>query len=185
MANKITLLRIAALPLLVYLLQREGRLMSLLALLAFVALGVTDLLDGYVARRLGQVTGHGKLLDPIADKLLLMTAILPLIGRGAIPAWLGIVILGREFIVNGVRMIAASEHRIIAAGTWGKYKTIVYIVSVSFIIGAPVIPRLERPLILAGFAGLIFGVALAVVSAAEYFRYLPSGSTPSNTEAGK
>ncbi len=178
MANKITLFRILALPLLVLFLSRDGRLMALLALLSFVLLGLTDILDGYVARRMGQVTGTGKLLDPIADKLLIMTALLPLVSRHHVPAWMGIIVLGREFIVTGLRMIASAEKKIIAAGTWGKYKSIVYIVAVSFIIGAPMFPRFEDLLRKFGLAGLVAGMLLALVSAAEYFKdHRPSDPT--------
>ncbi len=179
MANKITLVRIVSLPLLIFFLYRESRLMAFLALCTFVLLAITDWLDGYVARNLGEVTGMGKLLDPVADKLLIMTALLPLISRHLVPAWAGIIILAREFLINGLRMIAVTEHKIIAAGTWGKYKTIVYIVALSVIIGAPMLPGWEKPLRIAGLAGLVAGMVLAVISAAEYFRHFTPTDHPS------
>jgi CDP-diacylglycerol---glycerol-3-phosphate 3-phosphatidyltransferase len=187
MANKITLIRIVSLPLLVWFLARQGILWAVLGLLTFVLLAITDWLDGYVARNHGQVTRTGKLLDPIADKLLIMTALLPLIGRGEVPAWLGILILGREFLVNGLRMIAAADHVIIAAGTWGKYKTIFYIVGLSIIIVAPAfgpwaeplrIPGLVTLLRDLGLATLLAGVILSLVSAGEYFRHFNPSDTP-------
>jgi CDP-diacylglycerol--glycerol-3-phosphate 3-phosphatidyltransferase len=169
MANKITIFRIVFIPLLILFLSYEGALMSFLALVTFVLLALTDLLDGYVARKTGEVTGMGKLLDPIADKLLVMAVILPLIGRDVIPAWLGVIILGREILVNGLRMMASSENLIISAGKWGKYKTTFYIVGLSIlIIGL-------RPL---GLAVLAVGVVLAVFSAAEYFLDYLAGSPP-------
>lgn len=186
MANKITLIRIISLPLLIFFLYREGKLMAFFALFTFVLLAVTDLLDGYVARNLGQVTSMGKFLDPIADKLLVLTALLPLISRNVIPAWMGIIILGREFIVNGIRMIAAAESKIISAGKWGKYKTTFYIVSISVIIGSPIIPFLSGALRLLGIMGLMIGILLAVISAVEYFlSYSPLESSESPPDHSK
>lgn len=186
MANKITLIRIISLPLLIFFLSSDRWVMALLALLTFILLAITDWLDGYVARNIGQVTGMGKLLDPIADKLLVMTAMLPLIGRGIMPAWLGILILGREFIVNGIRMVAASDRKIISAGKWGKVKTVVYIVALSIIIGSPIIPPLTGIMRFLGFVGLLGGLALAIVSAVEYFLdYTPSDPGESGTDSGK
>jgi CDP-diacylglycerol--glycerol-3-phosphate 3-phosphatidyltransferase len=183
MANKITLIRIVSLPLLVYFLSyRENRLMAFLALVTFVLLAVTDWLDGYVARSRGEVTGMGKLLDPVADKLLVMTALIPLVARLEVPAWAGILILGREFLINGLRMIAVTEHKIISAGIWGKYKMIVYIVALSVIIGAPMLPPWEKALRTAGLAGLVAGMVLAVISAAEYFRHFTPTDRPSATD---
>jgi CDP-diacylglycerol--glycerol-3-phosphate 3-phosphatidyltransferase len=190
MANKITMMRILLLPLLVYFLYREGFLMSWVTLLFFIMLALTDLLDGYIARRRGEVTGTGKLLDPVADKMLLLGGLLPLIGRGLVPAWMGIVIFGREFLVNGLRMIAASENIIIAAGRWGKWKSSVYIVSICFVMGAPGVPPIDRFIpwegwqILgrwihwAGLAGLVVGMVFAAVSAVDYFRIFNPASTP-------
>ena len=109
-----------------------------------------------------------------------MTAILPLVWRHEVPAWAGILILGREFLINGLRMIAVAERKIIAAGPWGKVKTVVYIVALSVIIGAPMIPAWERPLRLLGQAGLVLGMVLAAVSAIEYFRWFTPTDRPSD-----
>jgi CDP-diacylglycerol--glycerol-3-phosphate 3-phosphatidyltransferase len=175
MANRITLVRIVSLPLLLLFLTFHGKPWAILALFTFVLLSLTDILDGWVARKYGQVTRTGKLLDPIADKLLIMTALLPLIQRGSVAAWVGVVILGRELIVTGVRMIAAAEHLVIAAGTLGKYKTILYIVGISILIGAPGLPYpggfeyVEEWLRLLGLGVLAAGIAFGIVSGVEYY----------------
>jgi CDP-diacylglycerol--glycerol-3-phosphate 3-phosphatidyltransferase len=180
MANYITLLRIVTLPLLIWFLSRETPLYAFLALVTYVLLALTDLVDGYVARKYAQVTGTGKLLDPVADKLLVLTALLPLIARHDLPAWLGIVVLGRELLINGLRMIAVAQHTIIAAGTWGKVKTVFYNVGLPFVIGSAMFPEpyaewFRR----SGFGIILVGVALALVSARQYFlAFSPSGPPP-------
>jgi CDP-diacylglycerol--glycerol-3-phosphate 3-phosphatidyltransferase len=133
-ANKITLLRIIFLPLLVFLLVRNSPLHNWLALAVFLLAAVTDWLDGFVARTTGEVTALGKLLDPVADKLLITAALLPLVERGAVPGWMAVLLLGREFLVSGLRSVASSEGVIIAAGRMGKYKMGFSITAISFLI---------------------------------------------------
>jgi CDP-diacylglycerol--glycerol-3-phosphate 3-phosphatidyltransferase len=179
MANNITLLRIIFLPLLIWSLDSGSWGRSLLSLMLFILLALTDLLDGYVARNRNEVTSTGKLLDPVADKMLLMAALLPLIGRGLVPAWMGVVILGREFLVSALRMIAATTYRIvIAAGVWGKVKTVFYNVGIPFIIGSPLIPAWQEHLHLFGFWVLAAGILLSLASAVQYLRLLYPSSPP-------
>jgi CDP-diacylglycerol--glycerol-3-phosphate 3-phosphatidyltransferase len=102
---------------------------NLLGSLIFVGASLTDLLDGFLARRRGEVTNAGKLLDPLADKILMLGALLPMIRLGWIPPWLGVVILGREMVVTGLRAIAAAEGTTIAAIQSAKYKTLLYTIS--------------------------------------------------------
>ena len=128
--NILTLMRIAAIPLLVLLLLTDDREKSFWAAAIFSAASFTDWLDGYLARRLGIVTVFGKFLDPIADKLIVMATLIMIIPLGRAPAWLVLVILGREMIITGLRSIASSEGIVIAASDLGKFKTIFQIVAI-------------------------------------------------------
>ncbi|MDR2957120.1 MAG: CDP-diacylglycerol--glycerol-3-phosphate 3-phosphatidyltransferase [Coriobacteriales bacterium] len=96
----------------------------------FILLAATDGLDGYLARSRGEVTTFGKLLDPLADKILVAAALLALIELGVLPAWIALVILGREFLVSGLRMVAVADGKVIAASRLGKIKTIFQIIAV-------------------------------------------------------
>src|ERR1700754_4175311 len=138
--NFLTIVRIFFVPLLVAaLVQQDGKLFwrgvvftnDLLALGIFLVAAATDLLDGYLARRWGQVTTIGTLLDPIADKLLVSAALISLVQIRAIPAWMVVLIVGREFAVSGLRSIAAAEGYTIAASDLGKTKTISQVVAIS------------------------------------------------------
>jgi CDP-diacylglycerol--glycerol-3-phosphate 3-phosphatidyltransferase len=141
--NFLTIARIFFVPLLVAaLVQQDGRLLLLgmvipndvLALGIFLVAAATDLLDGYFARRWGQVTTIGTLLDPIADKLLVSAALISLVQIRAIPAWMVVLIIGREFAVSGLRSIAAAEGYTIAASDLGKTKTISQVVAISAVL---------------------------------------------------
>ncbi|HWP50241.1 MAG TPA: CDP-diacylglycerol--glycerol-3-phosphate 3-phosphatidyltransferase [Clostridia bacterium] len=123
--NKLTLLRIALVPIFVFfLLADSSSAFSLLALLVFVVASLTDMLDGKIARRYNLITTFGKLMDPLADKILVMSAMICFVALGLAPAWVVIVILAREFLVTSLRLIAAGEGRVIAADKWGKVKTV-------------------------------------------------------------
>lgn len=122
--NAITLGRIALIPLFVYLAYEPGPWRSFFAALVFLVAALTDLLDGYLARRMNDVTALGKLLDPVADKLLMMAGLVMLVALSLAQAWVVIVILGREMAVTGLRAIAASEGVVMPADVWGKWKTV-------------------------------------------------------------
>jgi CDP-diacylglycerol--glycerol-3-phosphate 3-phosphatidyltransferase len=122
--NLITLFRIGAIPFVVLFLFFPGALASFLAALFFCAASLTDLLDGYIARQLKSETPVGKLLDPLADKLLINSAFIMLIPLGRVPAWVVVLIVGREVAVTGLRGIASLEGLAIAASKWGKAKMI-------------------------------------------------------------
>jgi CDP-diacylglycerol--glycerol-3-phosphate 3-phosphatidyltransferase len=128
--NILTLMRIAAIPLMVLLLLKGERESSFWAAALFSAASFTDWLDGFLARRMGIVTVFGKFLDPIADKLIVMAALIMIIPLDRVPAWMVLVILGREIIITGLRGIASSEGIVIAASDLGKYKTIFQIVAI-------------------------------------------------------
>lgn len=122
--NLLSFLRIGAIPFVVGCLFFPGPLASFLAALFFSLASLTDLLDGYIARQQKSETAVGKLLDPLADKLLINSALIMLIALGRIPAWVVVLIVGREIAVTGLRGIASVEGLVIAASRWGKAKTI-------------------------------------------------------------
>ena len=122
--NSLSLLRLACLPVIVFCLSFEDRLGSFLAALFFGMAFVTDFLDGYFARRYGAVTVTGKILDPLADKILVIVTMIMMIPIGRIPAWMVMLIVVRELAVTGLRSIALTEGVVIQASSLGKYKTV-------------------------------------------------------------
>lgn len=173
--NLLTLLRIFFVPLLVAALVQEDLRIHVagievtnefLALAIFLAAAATDLLDGYLARRWGQVTTVGTLLDPIADKLLISAALISLVQVRAVPGWMAILIIGREFAVTGLRAIAAAEGYTIKASDLGKTKMVSQVVAISLVMVSQHFRELKW------FANVwLWGVVLfGVASAAQYFR---------------
>lgn len=130
-ANRITLVRIFLVPIAVFFLLAKLEYGHLIAAVFFIIAASTDGLDGYIARKRKQVTNLGKLLDPLADKLLVSAVLIALVATGDLPAWIAIIIISREFIVTGLRAVAASEGVVIAASKWGKIKTVTQIVAIS------------------------------------------------------
>jgi len=128
--NILTLLRILLIPPMVVILLSPSKSAGFLAALLFAVASSTDWLDGYLARRMQIVTTLGKFLDPIADKLMVMAALIMILPFGRVPAWMVLVILGREIIITGLRSIASTEGVVIAASRLGKYKTIFQIVAI-------------------------------------------------------
>ena len=121
--NMLTLARIFAIPVFVWLLYDGDPWFSVMAASVFTIAAITDVVDGFLARRWNMITVTGKLLDPMADKLIVAAALIMMVRLGRVPAWIVIVLLSREFIVNGLRQVAASEGLVIAAGQEGKWKT--------------------------------------------------------------
>ncbi len=132
--NGITAIRIAMIPVILAFTYYGGRVNSFIAAGLFAVTGATDVLDGWAARRRGQVTVVGKFLDPLADKLIVTSVLVMLVHLGRVPAWLVILILAREFIVTGLRTMAIGEGIVIAAGQEGKYKTSIQIAAISFLL---------------------------------------------------
>jgi CDP-diacylglycerol--glycerol-3-phosphate 3-phosphatidyltransferase len=130
--NKLSLFRIFLVPLLVVVIITKYS--SLLATVIFGLAMLTDWLDGFIARTTNQVTTLGKLLDPIADKLLICAAFISLVETGKVPAWMVVIIVGRELAVTGLRAVAASQNEVISASYLGKYKTIIQAVTVILVI---------------------------------------------------
>ena len=123
--NKLTVARVILIPFFVFFLLNDSMnpYFKWVALAIFIVASLTDLLDGKIARKYNLVTDFGKFMDPLADKLLVCSAMIGLIELGRVEAWIVIVIIAREFIISGFRLIAADNGRVIAASYWGKFKT--------------------------------------------------------------
>ena len=135
--NKLTTLRVIMIPFFVFFLlwqNGENYTFRMIALALFIIASLTDLLDGKIARKYNLVTNFGKFMDPLADKLLVCSALICLIELNALPAWMVIIIISREFIISGFRLIASDNGVVIAASYWGKFKTTFQMVSVVLLI---------------------------------------------------
>jgi CDP-diacylglycerol--glycerol-3-phosphate 3-phosphatidyltransferase len=128
--NSLTLFRVACIPVLVLLLFFPHKLTSFVAALVFALASISDLLDGFLARRQQLVTTFGKFLDPLADKLIVSAALIMLIPLGWAPAWMVVVIVGRELAITGLRSMAVSEGKVISADALGKKKMVFQIVAI-------------------------------------------------------
>ncbi len=179
--NSITLSRIAAIPIFLWLLSHHSPVRTpghqeLAAAALFLVAAVTDGLDGYLARRRGQITTVGILLDPLADKLLVSTAFIILVGYtpAIVPPWIAVLVIGREFLVSGLRSIAAAEGFTIEASEIGKLKTVLQIVAVI----AAILAHRWRYWNLFGFilairliayTAIYWMVIVSIISAVDYF----------------
>lgn len=124
--NKLTILRVIMIPFFVFFLLFQGGenvTYRMIALVLFIVASLTDLLDGKIARKYNMVTNFGKFMDPLADKLLVCSALICLIELKQLPAWMVIIIISREFIISGFRLVASDNGVVIAASYWGKLKT--------------------------------------------------------------
>ncbi|MBW2145553.1 MAG: CDP-diacylglycerol--glycerol-3-phosphate 3-phosphatidyltransferase [Deltaproteobacteria bacterium] len=130
--NCLTCFRILVVPGVVICLLAPGRMTSVLAAVLFMLAGVTDFLDGVLARRYGNITNLGKLLDPLADKLLVVSALIMLAGVGRVPAWMVVIIVARELLITGLRAVAIERSRTLITSTWlAKYKMVFQMVAVT------------------------------------------------------
>lgn len=166
--NVITLTRILLIPVFVVLFVTPTEDRSLSAAAVFVIAAVTDLLDGYLARRNGQVTTLGKLLDPIADKLLVLSALILLVNLDRVSALVAILIIAREVAVTGIRAIAAGEGMVIAAETTGKYKMALQVVAIVLLILEDTFMSDFGNLHLAGIVTLYLSLLLGYISGGQY-----------------
>lgn len=134
--NKLTVARMIMVPFLVVFLLTGwgGEANRYISLILFVAASITDWFDGYLARKNHLVTNFGKFMDPLADKLLVCSAMICMIELGRLPAWVVIIIIGREFIISGFRLIAAENGIVIAANYWGKFKTVSQMIMIILLI---------------------------------------------------
>ncbi|HEY1250330.1 MAG TPA: CDP-diacylglycerol--glycerol-3-phosphate 3-phosphatidyltransferase [Thermoanaerobaculia bacterium] len=163
--NALTLLRIFLVPFLVVVLLTKFDGRETVGLLIFLTAVTTDFLDGWLARRRGEITTLGTLLDPIADKLLISAAFISLVELGLAPAWMVVVVIGREFAVSGLRSIAAERGIVISASSWGKAKMGTQIAAVSLLILALRHDVFYVP----GLVALWLVVVVALISGIEYF----------------
>ena len=161
--NLLTVLRILLVPVLVVALLAEGgRTVDIIAACVFALASVTDALDGYLARSRSQETSFGKLMDPVADKLLIIASLLALVSLGRVAAWVAMVIVAREFAVTVARLAARSEGVVIAANWWGKVKTAVQVVTIFLLILIEPSPTWVDVLV-------YVMVAVTVISGVDYF----------------
>ncbi len=165
--NKLTVLRVCMVPVFVVLMLTDwlGDAGKYVAAAVFILASITDWFDGYLARKNNLVTDFGKFMDPIADKLLVCSALICLVEKGALAAWIVIIIIGREFIISGFRLVASDKGTVIAASYWGKFKTVSQMLMVILLI-------LDLGGVFDTIAQVLVWVALAltVISLADYLR---------------
>ena len=163
--NKLTLLRVIMIPFFVVFMLMDGMASArYIALALFVVASFTDFLDGNIARKRNLVTNFGKFMDPLADKLLVCSALICLIETGQLPAWYVIIIIAREFIISGFRLIASDNGIVIAASYWGKFKTVSQMIMIILMILN--IPALSIVTTLFYWIALV----LTVVSLVDYIK---------------
>lgn len=163
--NKLTTLRVILIPFFVFFLLYQGgenTTFRYVAAVIFILASLTDLLDGKIARKYNLVTNFGKFMDPLADKLLVCSALICLIELKQIPAWMVIIIISREFIISGFRLVASDNGIVIAASYWGKFKTTFQMIAVILLIVK--VPALSLVTSLC----LWIALALTVISLVDY-----------------
>ena len=164
--NKLTLFRVILIPFFVFFLLApyfEGY-GNYIAVAIFIVASITDFLDGKIARKYNLVTNFGKFMDPLADKLLVCSALICLIQLKSIPAWVVIIIIAREFIISGFRLIASDNGVVIAASYWGKFKTAFQMLAVIvLILNIP-----NKVFVILGTVLIYVSLALTVISLIDY-----------------
>jgi CDP-diacylglycerol--glycerol-3-phosphate 3-phosphatidyltransferase len=167
--NKITVGRIVATPFIAVLLYQPGLLARWATFVLFVAAAVSDVVDGNLARDKDEITRFGQLLDPIADKLLVLVTFLPLYGIGLLPLWLVVLVLGREVVITAFRRVALARGQLIAASGWGKSKAVVQ----NWFIGSVLVWRIDLAYTERGVSGPAWehwqGYTLAVIEVGMWF----------------
>ena len=163
--NKLTIIRVCLIPFFVAALlfdHGNNYTMRIVANVLFIVASLTDLFDGKIARKYNLVTNFGKFMDPLADKLLVCSALICLIELGQLPAWVVIIIISREFIISGFRLVAADNGIVIAASYWGKFKT-------TFQMAAVILMIFNIPaLTLVTNIVVVIAVALTIISLVDY-----------------
>ena len=174
--NKLTIVRVCLIPFFVAALlfdHGNNYTMRIVANVLFIIASLTDLFDGKIARKYNMVTNFGKFMDPLADKLLVCSALICLIELGQLAAWVVIVIISREFIISGFRLVAADNGVVIAASYWGKFKTTFHMIAVILLIFD--IPALR----MVANINVVIAVALTIISLVDYvaknYRILTEG----------
>ena len=163
--NKLTILRVIMIPFFVAALLYDGganQNMRYVAAALFIIASLTDMLDGKIARKYNLVTNFGKFMDPLADKLLVCSALICMIGLRELPAWMVIIIISREFIISGFRLVASDNGVVIAASYWGKFKTTFQMIGVVLLIfNIPALSTLTTIIVW-------IALALTVISLVDY-----------------
>ena len=167
LANKITLIRVFMIPvfLFVYMAKPFGMTPSLwVALIIFSLAAITDAIDGHIARQRNMVSNFGRLMDPLADKLLVCAALVAFVASGSLPAWAVIILISREFYISGLRQLALTSGKVLAASSSAKFKTIFQIILIIYVLMPIQMFRFDWLVMVV----LIITVAASVFSAAEY-----------------
>jgi CDP-diacylglycerol--glycerol-3-phosphate 3-phosphatidyltransferase len=164
--NKLTIFRVVLIPFFLLFLYTDfwGSANSYVAVAIFIVASLTDLLDGKIARKYNMVTNFGKFMDPLADKLLVCSAMIALVDLGKLAGWIVIIIIAREFIISGFRLIASDNGVVIAASYWGKFKTTFQMIMIILLV-------LDLPLPYMNVVNTVFvyiALALTVVSLVDY-----------------
>ncbi len=159
--NKLTIARVICVPIFVVLYYLD---LNLWACIVFIIASITDMLDGRIARSRNMVTNFGKIMDPLADKVLVYAAFCLFIEKDVMPGWMLIIILAREFAVSGMRTVAASQGTVVAAGMTGKIKTVLQMFAVIFLLLGPYAKALD----IIGQVLLWASLVMTIVSGAEY-----------------
>ena len=163
--NKLSLLRVALIPVMVALMYPGTPVCNGLAAAVFALAALTDFLDGHIARKHHIVTDFGRFVDPVADKLLVLSALIMLIHNGLMPAWATVIILARELCVDGLRMVAVTHGQVIAAGKLGKIKTVSQIVLILWLMIA------RQPVMRSWISGILalWVLVITLWSGIDYF----------------
>ena len=164
--NKLTMIRVILIPFFVFFLLAPyfPEYGKYIAVIIFIVASLTDLLDGKIARRYNLVTNFGKFMDPLADKLLVSSALICLTGTGQLASWIVVIIISREFIISGFRLIAAQQQLVIAANYWGKFKTTFQMLMIIVLI-----LDLENPIFQTlGVILTYIALALTIISLVDY-----------------
>ena len=175
--NKLTVLRVCMIPFFVVMLLlngRENQTYRYIAAAIFIVASLTDMLDGKIARKYNLVTNFGKFMDPLADKLLVCSALICLVDLKQLPAWMVIVIISREFIISGFRLVASDNGIVIAASYWGKFKTTFQMISVILLLVR--IPALTVLTQICVWTALVLTVISLVDYIAKNHKVLTEGS---------
>ena len=164
--NKLTIFRVILIPFFVValLFNPEDQMLRLVADAIFIVASLTDMLDGKIARKYNLVTNFGKFMDPLADKLLVCSAMICLLSIGQLPAWVVIVIIAREFIISGFRLVASDNGVVIAASMWGKTKTVSQMIMVIILVANFDIAFMQ----ILGTVFIYIAAALTVISLIDY-----------------
>lgn len=164
--NRLSILRICLVPFIVLMMYINSPRAYAVALFLFCAASLTDLLDGWMARRYKLVTNFGRFIDPVADKLLVLSTMIALSGQGRFPAWVCVVVLFRELAVDGLRLVAVEQGRVIAAGKLGKIKTVLqmftiiaHLITAANIIRMPVVAEIL----------MLLAAVMTIWSGVDYF----------------